>query len=206
MRGAYSSPDTILNDAIGEALYPETCYSHSSGGNPDVIPELTLEDFTDFHKKYYHPSNSYIYLYGNGDIDGYLKHIDEDYLIHFDKLEVADVDTEIKLQEAKSSKVEMTRHYPMSVDENDENKDYLSLSFDLGLVTNPIEYLTAQILQHALITSTAAPLKKALTDAQIGEDISATMTDGIHCGLSIIAKKIRHTQDNKILKMLFLRL
>lgn len=185
MRGAYSTPDTILDDAIGEALYPETCYSYSSGGNPDVIPELTFDNFTGFHKKYYHPSNSYIYLYGNGDIDSYLKHINEDYLSHFDAI---DPDSEIKLQSKKFSRVEMTREYPMSVDENDENKDYLALSYDIGLVTNPIEYLTAQVLKHALITSTAAPLKKALLDAQIGEDISATMNDGVHCGLSIVAK------------------
>ena len=193
MLGAYSTPETVLDDAINESLYPDTCYNFSSGGNPDVIPNLTFEDFTGFHKKYYHPSNSYIYIYGDGDIDKYLEHINEDYLKHFDK---SKVDSTIELQAPLSSPSTNVQFYPLSDDENDENKDYLALSYNVGLVTDPIDHLTAQILKHALISSTAAPVKKALLDAGIGEDISSSMTDGVHCGLSIIAKNTSETRKD----------
>lgn len=192
MLGAYSTPDAVLDDAISASLYPDTCYSFSSGGDPDVIPELTFDDFTNFHKKYYHPSNSYIYIYGDGDIDKYLEHINEDYLTHFNKMSV---DSTIVVQSPQSTPSHSVKHYPVSDDETVENKDYLALSYNVGLVTDPVEHLTAQILKHALISSTAAPVKKALLDAGIGEDISASMTDGVHCGLSIIAKNT--SEDRK---------
>ncbi len=185
MRGAYSTPDSFLEDLIDEALYPNTCYSHSSGGNPDFIPDLTLEDFRAFHKKYYHPSNCYLFLYGNGDIDKYLQHMNEDYLCHFERQEI---DSKISLQPPLTERVEKTAFYPVSEDESTENRDYLSLSYNLGLVTEPIEYLTGQILKHALVSSTAAPIKKALSDAELGEEVSAAATDGAHAGVSIILK------------------
>jgi len=185
MLGAYSTPESILDDVIDESLYPDTCYKYSSGGNPDHIPDLTLEGFTDFHKKYYHPSNSYLYLYGDMDLDMYLKHINEDYLQHFD---VIQVDSVITPQTKLSERTEVTAHYPIAASETTDNKDYLSLSYNFGTATDTISYLTAQILKHSLITSTAAPVKKALIDAGIGEDISASTSDGIHNGISIIAK------------------
>jgi len=185
MRGAYSTPEPILADLVSQALYPDTCYAHSSGGNPDFIPDLTPKAFTDFHKKYYHPSNSYIYFYGNGDIDKYLGHLNADYLSHFDSIEV---DSVIHTQSPLSTQNEVTGFYPMSEDENDENKDYLTMSYNLGLVTDPIGYISGQILKHALVNSTAAPIKKALNDAGIGEDIIASINDGVQVGLSITAK------------------
>lgn len=206
MLGAYSTPDSILDDVIDETLYPDTCYRHSSGGNPDFIPDLTFEDFTNFHKKYYHPSNSYLYLYGDMDLEMYLKHINEDYLQHFDAIEV---DSEIVTQAPLTQKVEVTKPYPISVNESLENKDYLSLSYNFGKGTDTISYLTAQILKHSLITSTAAPVKKALTDAGIGEDISASASDGAHNGLSIIAKNTsearKHDFEN-IIETTFIQL
>ncbi len=185
MRGAYSTPDAFLDDVIDEALYPDTCYKYSSGGDPDVIPQLTLEDFRAFHKTYYHPSNCYLYLYGNGDLDAYLKHIDAQYLSHFDKQIVA---SEIKVQAPISKRVTKTAYYPVAQDERLDNRDYLSLSYNLAKVTDPVEYLTSQILKHSLVTSTAAPIKKDLLEAQLGEEITASTTDGIHTGVSIIVK------------------
>ncbi len=185
MRGAYSTPESILGDVVSNSLYPDSCYKNSSGGNPDFIPDLTPEAFTDFHKKYYHPSNSYIFLYGNGDIDQYLKHMDGDYLSKFEKIEV---DSEIIVQTPQTKHIEVNDFYPISANESSENKDYLSLNYNLGLVTDPIGYISAQIIKHALFNSTAAPVKKALLDAGIGEDIVASLDDGLQVGLSIVAK------------------
>jgi len=185
MRGAYSTPDSILDDVISQSLFPDTCYNFSSGGDPDVIPDLTMENFTDFHKKYYHPSNSFIYLYGNGNIEKYLQHMDEDYLSNFERM---DVDSDIALQEPFAKRNELEGVYPISEDESDENKDYLTLNYVLGDVIDPEVFLASQILKNILVTSTAAPLKKALLDAGLGEDIMASINDGSQIAMSIIAK------------------
>jgi Zn-dependent M16 (insulinase) family peptidase len=97
MKGAFSSPDDVAAREMMNSLYPDITYGLESGGDPQVIPELTYEAFLDFHRKYYHPSNSYIYLYGNMDSAEYLEFIDEKYLSSFDSLFV---DSEIKLQPA----------------------------------------------------------------------------------------------------------
>ena len=88
MKGAFSSPDDVLEREMMNSLYPHTTYGYESGGDPDVIPELTYEDFLAFHQKYYHPSNSYIYLYGNMDMAEKLIWLDEEYLSKFDYLEI----------------------------------------------------------------------------------------------------------------------
>ena len=88
MKGAYSSPDDVLEREIMNSLYPHTSYAVESGGDPDVIPELTYEDFLAFHQRYYHPSNSYIYLYGDMDMAEKLTYIDEEYLSKYDALAV----------------------------------------------------------------------------------------------------------------------
>lgn len=80
MRGAFSSPEGVLDREIINSLFPDNVYVNESGGDPDVIPELSYEEFLDFHKQYYHPSNSYIYLYGDMDIEEKLKWIDKEYL------------------------------------------------------------------------------------------------------------------------------
>ena len=95
MKGAFSSPDDVLMRKIYESLLPDTPYSVESGGDPDVIPQLTYEDYLDFHRRYYHPGNSYIYLYGNADMNERLAFLDEAYLSHFDRI---DIDSSIPLQ------------------------------------------------------------------------------------------------------------
>ena len=95
MKGAFSSPEGVLDRVILNSLFPDTTYAFESGGDPDVIPELTYEQFLDFHRKYYHPSNSYIYLYGNMDMKERLEWIDKEYLSKFDYLEI---DSSIAMQ------------------------------------------------------------------------------------------------------------
>ena len=185
MKGAYSSPETILDENIARSLFPDTPYQYSSGGNPDNIPDLTYENFLDFHKSLYHPSNSYIYLYGNGDIKEQLAHIDENYLGDFDKIEV---DSHIERQEPFTSINEVKDYYPISMDDNDENKTYLSLNFVLGENSDLKNSLTNSVISQVLIQSEAAPLKKALLEADIGEDIFSTNSGGLQSGFGIVAK------------------
>ncbi len=101
MKGAYSSADEVLSNQIYRSLFPDNTYSKDSGGNPVHIPELTYEKYLDFYHKYYHPSNSYIYLYGDMDIVERLKWLDEEYLSKYDYMEV---DSQIKPQKAFSTR------------------------------------------------------------------------------------------------------
>ena len=192
MRGAYSSPESLLTERISQSLFPDTIYKHSSGGDPYVIPELTYENFLKFHSKYYHPSNSYIYLYGDGDILEHLEYIDREYLSAYDKKEI---DTEIKLQEPLQN--ELVEYYPISEEESDVNRDYLALNFVLGKATDKKDNLMSDILNDVLINSTAAPIKEALIDAGIGEDILGYSSGGIQPTFSVIAKNASEDQRDK---------
>ncbi|GFN35522.1 insulinase family protein [Tepidimicrobium xylanilyticum] len=200
MQGAYSSPERILGEAIGKSLYPDTCYQYSSGGNPDVIPELTYDDFLDFHRKFYHPSNSYIFLYGNGNIEKQLKHIDENYLSNFDK---AQIDSTIKIQMPFSSRNEIIDYYPISSEESDENRSYLSLNFVLGKNTDPETYLMANIIGQLLVGLEAAPIKKALLDEGIGEDIFPITSGGFQPSFGIVAKNTSTDRKKQFEKIIF---
>ena len=88
MKGAFSNPDSVLERYTLRSLFPDTTYANESGGIPEVIPELSYEEFMDFHKKYYHPSNSYIYLYGDMDMEEKLDWIYEHYLKEYDRIKV----------------------------------------------------------------------------------------------------------------------
>lgn len=168
MKGAFSSPESILFRKISESLFPDTQYGVESGGDPDVIPELTQEQFEAFHKKYYHPSNSYIYLYGDMNIDEKLKFLDEEYLKDFDRIEV---DSEILLQKSFDKQNEKVINYPISSNEKEEDKTFLSMNFTIGKATDDEVYLAFDILEHLLLETPSSPLKKALIDAKIGKDV-----------------------------------
>ncbi len=191
MRGAYSTPLTQLSEYVGKTLFPDTTYQYSSGGNPDVITDLTLEGFRDFHTKYYQPSNAYIYVYGNGEIMDYLKHIDEDYLTHF---VAVDVDSEIKLQETFEKPVSKTYKYN---NQNTENETYLSKNYVLGLSTDSKLHIVGDVMKEVLVTSASGPIKKALLDAGIGQDIMCDVDGGLQLYLSITAKNANAKDQEK---------
>lgn len=176
MKGVFSSPDSILMRRIQGSLFPDTPYGFVSGGDPDVIPELTQEQFLDFHKKYYHPSNSYIYLYGDLDIMDTLNFIDKEYLNNFS---VNDLNSEIPLQRPFNDISETVVEYPITPDEKEEDKAQLSLNYVIGRSTDAETCLAFEILEHILLETSAAPLKRALIDANIGKDIFGSFDDGI---------------------------
>ena len=171
MKGAYSSPDDVLNRQILNSLFPDTTYAIESGGDPKVIPTLTYEDFLAFHSKYYHPSNSYIYVYGDVDIDDLLEYLDTKYLRHYDYLEV---DSEIQMQKPFDKPVEKTIDYSISADQDPENNTYLSYNVCIGDVLDPNMYRAFDILNYALVSAPGAPLYQALIDANIAEDVECS--------------------------------
>lgn len=187
MKGAYSSADDVLETAIMNSLYPNTAYGVESGGDPEVIPHLTYEEFLAFHGKYYHPSNSYIYLYGNMDMAERLRFIDEQYLSGFDALKV---DSEIKSETAFGDRYRtVVKEYPLNEGENAEENTYFSANFSVGTSTDRELCMAFQILDYALCSAPGAPLKEALVKKGIGKDVYSIWDNGIKQPyFSVIAK------------------
>ena len=168
MKGAFSAPEEVLTRKIMDSLFPDTIYSVECGGDPDVIPELSYEDYLDFHRKYYHPSNSFIILYGNVDVVERLRFLDEAYLSDYEYLAV---DSAIPVQPAFEAPVCRESSYPIGQEESDENASYLAMNWVVGISSDPVLSQAFNILEYVLLETPGAPVKQALLDAQCGEDI-----------------------------------
>lgn len=192
MKGAYSSPDDILDKGIMNSLYPDNTYNIESGGDPDDIPSLTYEQYLDFHRRYYHPSNSYIYLYGNMDMVEKLTYIDEQYLSHFDHL---DIDSSIKLQEPFKSQSVVHKDYSILKTDELSDNTYLTMNWSVGTSLDRKLYVAFDILDYCLVSAPGAILKKALIDKGIGKDVYSEYENGIlQPFFSVIAKNANANQ------------
>jgi len=175
MKGAFSDPDSVLDRYTRHLLFPNTAYGYESGGDPKAITALTYEELLDFHKKYYHPSNSYIYLYGDMNMEEKLEWLDKEYLSKYDSI---NIDTNIDVQAPFGELREHEINYAITDEESEDMAAYLSFSTVVGENTDKILYAVFQILEYALL-SPASPLKKALIDAGIGDDIIGGYENGI---------------------------
>ncbi len=197
MKGAFSSPDDVLDRAVLNTLFPDNTYAFESGGDPDDIPTLTYEEYLQFHKKYYHPSNSYIYLYGNMDMEERLNWLDKHYLSDFDYLEV---DSEINEQKPFAKPVDVVKEYSITTDESERDNTYLSYNAVVGNVLDKEKYIAFQILDYALCTAPGAPIKQALTDKGIGTEIYSVYDNGIYQPyFSIVAKNANLEQKDEFI-------
>ncbi len=186
MKGAFSSPESVLDRTVLNSLFPDTTYANESGGDPKNIPELTYQEFLDFHRKYYHPCNSYIYLYGDMDMEEKLDYLDREYLSKYDAMEV---DSKIRLQEAFDAPVEIHREYPVSMEEEDEDQTYLAYNLVIGTALDQELYQAFEVLDYALLNSPGAPIRKALLDRGIGKDILGSYDNGtLQPIFSVVAK------------------
>lgn len=200
MKGAFSSPDDVLEREIFNSLFPDTIYHEESGGDPERIPDLTYEHYIDMHKKYYHPSNSYIYLYGDMDMAEKLQFIDEQYLSAFEPLEI---DSAVTLQEPFSEAVDVTKQYSISAGEDKQNKTYLSYNTVIGDNLDRKRYIAFQILDYVLCSAPGAPLKQALLDVGIGQDVYSFYDNGIiQPYFSVVAKNANVDQKAKFLEII----
>jgi len=200
MKGAFSSPDDVLDRGILNSLYPDTTYSVESGGDPDVIPELTYANYIEFHKKYYHPSNSYIYLYGNMDMVEKLEWLDKEYLSDFDAI---DVDSEVKVQKGFDAPIDVLKEYSITENDKEENNTYLSYNVSIGNALDREKYIAFQVLDYAICSAPGAPLRKALQDAKIGVEIYSNYDNGIYQPyFSIVAKKSDLDKKEEFIKII----
>lgn len=195
MKGAFSSPDDVVEREIMNSLYPDTTYGLESGGDPDVIPSLTYENFLDFHERYYHPSNSYIYLYGNFDAEEYLNFLDEKYLNDFEALSI---DSEIKKQASFTAPRELTKEYSIMEDEAVSENTYLTYNVSMGTSLDKKLYAAMDVLDYVLCSAPGAPVKQALIDKGIGKDVYSTLENGIYQPyFSIVAKSADEGQKEE---------
>lgn len=172
MKGVYSSPDALMENEAMKALFPDSPYRFESGGYPEAIPQLTQEMFEDFHKTYYSPENSYIYLYGDMDIEADLAYLDEEYLSKFTK--TGKVDSVIPVQPAYAKTKEVEAYYPVDAGEDCTAKTYHELSIVVGNATDIKTTMALRLLEGVLLESESSPLRRALLNAGVGQNISGS--------------------------------
>lgn len=194
MKGAMSAPEDQVSQFIDMSLYPDTIYRHNSGGDPYKIPDLSYEDFNEFHRKFYHPSNSYIFFYGDRDLEKDLAYLDREYLSLFDKEEIR---SEIPVQELFEKKRYDNFEYSTSDDLNGLDRDYLGYSVITGDIRDGKTAIMTNIVLEALVNSGAGPIKKALLDAKIGEDVFGFSSTYQQVPLSIICKNTSSSRINE---------
>ena len=165
MKGAMSSVDEVIMEGMLAAAYPDTCYGYNSGGDPRVIPELTYEKYMSMYNRYYHPSNSRIWLDGAVPLDRVLTMIDE-YLSRFERSEEKHV---IAMQQPRAC--EKTQYYEVSEADGTDNKAMLTLGKIIGTWQDVTRCYAADILADALTGSNEAPLKRAVMSAGLCQDM-----------------------------------
>lgn len=170
MKGVYSSPDALLENEAMKALFPDTPYRFESGGYPAAIPSLTQEAFENFHKTYYSPENSFIYLYGDMNIEETLEYLDKEYLSAFKK--TGTVHSEIAEQQAFLKTKEVEAEYPVDVNEDTVNKTYHELSIVVGNSKDIKTSMALRLLEGVLLESESSPLRRALVNAKVGQSVS----------------------------------
>ncbi|MCL2063641.1 MAG: insulinase family protein [Candidatus Cloacimonetes bacterium] len=179
MKGSYSDPNRIMQQLLTEIIFPDTVYKYCSGGKPVDIPDLTLEDFRAYHAKYYHPSNSYFYLYGKIDVEEMMTLINNEALNKFaientTKTDLFSLNNEIlgiKPQPLFSKPVEKESSYSISPEDDENEKVWFGMSFLLDLNYNPSLYFSFRVITHLLLNTAASPLKRAFLQAEICKDV-----------------------------------
>ena len=195
MKGAFSNPEDRLERSVFSALYPDNTYGVESGGDPKSIPDLTYGQFLDFHSKFYHPTNSYIYLYGNMDVEERLNWLDEAYLKEYD---VQPVDSEVKTQQPIGAK-EINTFYPLGEDDSEEDAGFLAWASMYRNYDDVMDNEAMDILLDVLFNESGAPVKEALVKAGIGKDISSYLTTSLK--QPMLMTLVRNTDAAKLGEM-----
>ena len=194
MKGAYSSPDSLIYKAIQENLYPDSVYAFDSGGDPDVIPTLTYEQFREFHRSYYSPTNARFFIYGDITTSEHLAFLSE-MLAGFDRVEI---DSSIKSQKRLTASRTIQGTYPIGKDEPLDHKTMVNIAWMMSDNTDYETSLILEIIAALLVGSAASPLRKALIDSGLGEDLSPI--SGIEADLKqlMFCVGLRNTQSSDV--------
>ena len=205
MKGAYSSPDELLSRYTFQSLFPDTTYSRESGGDPEKIPELTREEYLEYHRKFYHPANSYIYLYGNIDMEERLEYLDKEYLSAFDRNDVPGITAQSEIGMQKPfDKIAVQEHdYAITEEEPEDNNSYLSYNVVTKNVLDKKLYLAMQILDYVLVMAPGAVLKQELINNGIGLDVYSSYENSILQPVySVIVRNASDSQKENFVKII----
>lgn len=190
MKGAMSSAEDQISEQINQFLMPDTIYALNSGGDPYQIPKLSYEDFKNYHDDYYHPSNSYIFLYGNLDYEKYLAYIDEEYLSNYDyKLVKSSIVGQERFDQAQTNTV-----YYNVVDDK-EKANYISYSTLMGETANTFDRIMSILVCDILINSESSPLKENILKEDLAEDLIDMSSNNLNTSFSLLGKNI---SDDKL--------
>lgn len=169
MKGAMSSPDQVMVRSMLNALYPDTTYRFNSGGEPADIPDLTHAQLKAFHQRHYHPSNAYVFTYGNLPLADHLAFIHEQVLSQFTRI---DPGTEVHSQSRWNAPRQATYYYPLGPDEDPAKKAQVSLAWLAADIGDTFEILVLAVLEHILIGNPGSPLHQALIESRLGTALS----------------------------------
>ncbi len=200
MKGAYSNPRRELDYQINKILFPDNTYGVSSGGYPTSIPKLTYKDFINFHKKFYHPGNSYILLYGDADLNKELEFIDSQYLSKYNK---SDEKVEIPLQKPFDKMKEAEGTYAIQDGAPTNDQTFLSLSFVINTNSDQALGMTLDVLADALVNHESAPLRLALHKAGLGKDVSASFSNAKQGTFQILVQNANPGDKDKFKEIVF---
>ena len=193
MKGVYSSADAIAENEVMKALFPDSPYRFESGGYPAAIPQLTQEAFENFHRTYYSPENSFIYLYGDMDIESTLAYLDGEYLSAFAK--TGSVKSEIALQQPFARTKEVEAYYPAGADEDLTAKTYHELDIVCGDARDAKTSLALRLLETVLLEGNSAPLRLALLESGICTDAYGQYTGSLR--QPVFAVKVSGSEADK---------
>ena len=175
MKGAFSSPDSVRSRLMMHELFPDTTYGNESGGDPEYITDLSYEQFKEAHRKYYNPSNSYIILDGAVDIDNTLAIINDEYLSEFDNS-----GEKIVIEEQKAHiAAPVVREYEIGANEDPAGKAQISYGYVYGKYSDFEKTAALNMIASIICGSNESPLKKAIIDKGLGEDISFDISENI---------------------------
>ncbi len=194
MKGAMSDPDRVVFEIMTQKLFPDTTYGINSGGDPDVIPTLTYENFINFHKRYYHPSNCCIFICGDMDIEERMNWMDSEYLSKFDAIDPrTEVVPQVHFGEKDPRVVEEV--YTIGKNEAPEGKTYFGYAAACGSSLNVLDCTAMDFIGEVLLSTEGAPLKQALIDAGIGADVYGGLDNHIIENMFAIVAKNAKEED-----------
>ncbi len=169
MKGAMADPSSLLGRRLNAALFPTTCYGKNSGGEPLVIPELSWQQLRSFHESYYHPSNSWIFTYGNLPLEEHVKQIEKLALSRFTQQEV---NSEIPLESRLTAPIQRTETFPVGPDDEQQQISMVQMAWLTCPIEDTFERSAIGILTNLLLGNPAAPLYQALIESGLGRNLS----------------------------------
>ncbi|MBA5747082.1 presequence protease [Aerococcus sp. 150760007-1] len=199
MRGAYSDAERIIMQDVTANMHPGSTYAHESGGYPYEIPDLTFDNFKQFHADHYRPDNALAYVYGDIDIDRTLGQINGDFFSEFLK---KDQQVQFDLPETKDGHIEYQAFYDADERKTAEDDSYLTYMTHVGASTDLTNNYVANILSDALIESEAAPIRQALIEAGLAEEVEAIGSDGYYLDFGLVLKQFNPANKDKALAVI----